>query len=340
MPRGRVAEWLDRRHSLGTIGRGGTLQPLSANADWSATPVASANVGLALINYFGAGGVPTSFKVAFTSGTGGSKNTHELNHLNVGPAVPGGSFGAPAVAAPAQLFFQNGDGLVASWLLATNGTFQVTRLLGEAGAWQLMTAGDVDGDGVSDLLFQDAAGNTAGWLLETNGATRSVINWGNVGTWEVRACADYTGEGHDQIFFQLPNGLTALWHLTTNGTFQSAEMVLTNASGWRLSAAAPHALGGPADLYWQNATGLVAVWQQQSGGGVLAQVVGTTGAWALCGATDMDGDGIGDLLWETPEGDTAGWFMTSTNTLRSAISWGNIGSWKLKAGGLGSRPVF
>ncbi len=245
---------------------------------------------------------------------------------------------APSAPATAQLFFQNGDGLVASWLLATNGSFEAACVLGSAGAWQLMTAGDMNGDGVSDLLFQDATGNTAGWLLDTTGTVRRVINWGNVGGWEVRACADYKGEGHDQIFFQLPNGLTALWHIDTNGVFQSAEMVLTNASDWRLSAASPHVTGGRADLYWQNAAGLVVVWRQKPGG-VLAQVVGNADAWVLCGAADLDGDGVGDLLWQTPDGNTAGWFMSSTNTARACLSWGHAGDWKLKAGGQRTRAV-
>ena len=139
----------------------------------------------------------------------------------------------PNVVVPvsaAKIFFQEGGGLVASWLLASNGTFQAAQLLGPAGTWRLMTAGDVDGDGVSDLLFQTPAGDTAGWLLNPAGSVRSVINWGNVGAWKVRACADYLGAGHAQIFFQHPKGITVLWHISTNGVFQSAEVILTNAS--------------------------------------------------------------------------------------------------------------
>ncbi len=238
-----------------------------------------------------------------------------------------------APARPAQVFFQEPKGWVASWLLATNGTFQSARLLGSAGAWQLMTAGDVDGDGVSDLLFQTPAGDTAGWLLNPAGSVRSVINWGNVGAWKVRACADYLGAGHAQIFFQHPKGITVLWHISTNGVFQSAEVILTNASPWQLCAAIPHTAGGLADLYWQTAAGLVAVWQQQPGGGCLAQVVQNAESWRLCGATDIDHDGVGDLLWQTAGGNTAGWFMSSNNTMRSNISWWNTGDWKLKAGG-------
>lgn len=232
-----------------------------------------------------------------------------------------------------QLFYQDPNGLLASWVLNTNASCRFTRILASADNWQLKAAGDVDGDGTGDLVFQTPSGDTAGWFLNADGSTRSTINWGNVGTWEVRACADYFGEGHAQLFFQAPNGVVALWHLDTSGGFLRAE-VLANTGAWRLRAAIPHAAGGRADLYWQTAAGLVAVWRQQPGGGIVAQVVGNTGAWALCGAVDVDGDGIGDLVWQTPDGSTAGWLMRATTpSLRAAPYWGNTGGWRLKAAG-------
>ena len=63
------------------------------NGTLLATPVPNANVGMTLIQYFGAGNVPTTFKLSLTSGTGGSQNTHEVKNLTVDPAAPGGSFG-------------------------------------------------------------------------------------------------------------------------------------------------------------------------------------------------------------------------------------------------------
>ena len=50
-------------------------------------------------------------------------------------------------------------------------------------------------------------------------------------------------------------------------------------------------------------------------------------------AADVDGDGNGDLAWQTPDGTAAGWFMNSNGTTRAASFWGNTGSWKLKAAG-------
>ena len=243
------------------------------------------------------------------------------------------TYTADFTPAPAQLFFQAGNGQVAALLVDTNGVVQTNRLLGSTGVWQLRAAGDVDGDGISDLLFQTAAGDTAGWFLKADGSIRSVVQWGQVGAWKLCACADYVGEGHAQIFFQHPNGPVAFWHIDTNGVFQGAELVLTNAGPWHLRAAIPHAAGGRADLFWQTDTSLVAVWQQQSGGGVTAQLIGSTVGWTLCAAVDVDNDGVGDLLWQTPDDLVGGWFMNSNSTFRSAEYWWSTSGWTLKAAG-------
>jgi hypothetical protein len=58
-----------------------------------------------------------------------------------------------------------------------------------------------------------------------------------------------------------------------------------------------------------------------------------TTIWALCGVVDIDGDGVSDLLWQNPGGDTGGWFMNSNSTPRSANFWWNTGAWKLRAAG-------
>jgi hypothetical protein len=242
------------------------------------------------------------------------------------------TYTADFTPAPAQLFFQAGNGQVVALLVDTNGLVQTNRLLNSAGVWELRAAGDMDGDGISDLLFQTPTGDTAGWFLKADGSIRSIIPWGQVGDWKLCACADYVGEGHAQIFFQHPNGPVAFWHIDTNGVFQGAEVVLTNAGPWHLRAAVPHAAGGRADLYWQTDAGLVAVWQQQPGGGVTAQIIGSTG-WPICGAVDVDNDGVGDLLLQTADDKVGGWCMNCDSTVRAASYWWTTSGWKLKGAG-------
>ena len=57
------------------------------------------------------------------------------------------------------------------------------------------------------------------------------------------------------------------------------------------------------------------------------------GAWQLKGVVDMDGDGTSDLLWQSPDGWTGGWFMQTNGAARDARGWWNTAPWTLRAGG-------
>jgi hypothetical protein len=231
-----------------------------------------------------------------------------------------------------QMFYQDPSGLLASWVLDGTGGVRFARILANTGGWALKAAGDVDGDGVSDLLFENAAGDTGGWFMNPDGSVRSALYLFNIGAWEIKACADYEGTGRGQLFFQTAAGDVAFWRLDTNGVYQSSQHVAF-MPGWKLRGAGDLDGDHKAELFWQNAAGTVAIWYHNPDGSIRGVVPFGTGPWALCGVTDIDGDGVNDLLWQTPGGDTGGWFMNSNSTARTANFWWNTGAWKLKAAG-------
>ena len=232
-----------------------------------------------------------------------------------------------------QMFYQDPSGLLASWVLNGTGGFQFARVLANTGGWKLKAAGDVDGDGVSDLLFETAGGDTGGWFMNADGSYRDARFWFNIGAWEIKACADYEGTtGRGQLFFQTPAGVAAYWRLDTNGNFLSAVQ-LGNMGAWKLRGAGDLDGDHKAELFWQNAAGQIAIWSHNPDGSIRGAVPFSTGPWALCGVADIDNDGVSDLLWQTPSGDTGGWFMNSNSTARAANFWWNTGAWKLKAAG-------
>jgi YD repeat-containing protein len=231
-----------------------------------------------------------------------------------------------------QMFYQDPSGMLASWVLNSTGGVRFARVLANTGAWVLKAAGDVDGDGVSDLLFENAGGDTGGWFMNADGSVRSALYWFNIGAWEIKACADYEGIGRGQLFFQTPAGMAAYWRLDTNGNFL-ASVTLGNMAGWKLRGAGDLDGDGKAELFWQNAAGLLAIWYHNPDGSIRGATSYNTGVWALCGVADIDGDGVSDLLWQTPGGDTGGWFMNSNSTARAANFWWNTGAWKLRAAG-------
>ncbi len=231
-----------------------------------------------------------------------------------------------------QLFFQEPNGLIASWVLNATGGFEFARVLANTGSWGLKAAGDVDGDGVSDLLFQSPSGATGGWFMQADGSVRDSRFWFNIGGWEIKACGDYEGLGHAQLFFQTAAGLAAYWRLDTNGVFEAA--VGLGAMGpWKLRGAGDLDGDLKAELFWQNAAGVVAIWWHNPDGSIRGTVPFGTGEWALCGVTDVDNDGVCDLIWQTPDTRTGGWFMNTNGTARSASFWWPTGGWKLKAAG-------
>ena len=231
-----------------------------------------------------------------------------------------------------QMFYQDPGGLLASWVLNSTGGFRFARVLANTGGWALKAAGDVDGDGVSDLLFENAVGDTGGWFMNPDGSVRDARFWFNIGPWEIKACGDYEGTGHGQLFFQTAAGDVAFWRLDTNGNFLSS-VPMGKMVGWKLRGVGDLDGDRKAELFWQNAAGQVAIWYHKPDGSIRGAMPFSTGSWALCGVTDIDGDGVCDLLWQTPDGLTGGWFMNSNSIPRTANFWWGTGAWKLKAAG-------
>ncbi len=230
------------------------------------------------------------------------------------------------------IFYQDPTGLLASWVIGTNASFQFARILANTGGWALKCVGDVDGDTVSDLLFQNAAGDAAGWFMNADGSTRSARYWFNLSGWDIKACGDYEGIGRGQLFFQNAAGVAAYWRIDTNGNYQAA-IPLGSMGAWKLRGVGDLDGDHKAELFWQNAAGTVVIWYHNPDGSIRGGVPFNTGNWALCGVADIDGDGVSDLVWQNSAGLTGGWFMNSNGTARAASYWWGTGAWKLKAAG-------
>ncbi|MCX7010747.1 MAG: multicopper oxidase domain-containing protein [Kiritimatiellaeota bacterium] len=164
-----------------------------------------------------------------------TKNTNAVVGSDAGWVDQVSWLPCPYVTNAPQMYYQNPAGLLVSWVLNSTGGCQFARLLANTAGWTLKTAGDLDGDGVSDLLFQSTRGDMASWQMNADGSFRSAKAWGNLGPWEIKACADYAGTGRGQIFFQTASGDTAYWLLDTNANFQSA-VYMGNQGPWRLLA--------------------------------------------------------------------------------------------------------
>jgi hypothetical protein len=243
-----------------------------------------------------------------------------------------------------QVFYQDPSNLIASWVLNSTGGVETVRLLGQTPGWPIKAAGDIDGDGVSDLIFQ-SGGVVAVWFMNADGSVRSGKMIGNAGAWEVRGCGDFLGTGRAQLFFQ--NGSTAAyWQMDTNAVIQNVQFY-PGLGSWQLRGVGRAASANQGEAFFLSA-GTMAIWFRDSSTsnivGVLARPnpalpvsvanpLYNVGAWQLGGVVDIDGDGTSDLLWQAPDGWTGGWFMQTNGTARDARGWWTTAPWTLRAGG-------
>ena len=237
----------------------------------------------------------------------------------------------------ARMYWQSPSGTVAEWTVNEQGDMLYSRVLSTVGPdWKLKAVGDIDGDGIEDLLWQRSGdGFLAGWFMTLEGTIRNTCCWGSLGNWELKACADYSADGQNELFFQRPDGAAALWFIGPNGAFSNA-LALGNAGAWIMKGAGDLNRNNYAEVFWQRADGTVAVWDP----GMLVnaatgqrlfgtQVINVSREWELRAVSDIDGDGVADLLWQTAQGWVGGWFMNNNGTVRDARGWWNTGTWRL-----------
>lgn len=85
-------------------------------------------------------------------------------------------------------------------------------------------------------------------------------------------------------------------------------------------------------LYFQNDAGVVARWTlDRFGAFQYSQLLGNMHEWILMAAADIDGDGIDDLIWQTPDHRVGIWFMNENFTQRDARFYWNTGEWEVRA---------
>ncbi len=159
--------------------------------------------------------------------------------------------------------------------------------------WSILTAGDIDGDGTTDLLFN--TGNGVAWWIIDGSALAS-------------ASAASRPDG-------------ALWWLT-NPDIVSASGQATAPPRSHVAATGDFDGDGKLDIAWIDTSSNVTIWFGNGSGfstsGVRAGT-NTTG-WTLIGAGDIDGDGKSDLLWEYQSPGTVKfgyWIMDGATVVRT-----------------------
>ena len=223
-----------------------------------------------------------------------------------------------------------------------------SAIIAIAGQAILVTQGssgtvDFDGTGHSDIVLQDSASGASqvDFLGGAQGTT--ILGTGSItgaNPWHIVAVADFNLDGHPDLVWQDPTtGQSQIWFMGgSQGTTLLGSALLTAANSWRIVAAADFNLDGQPDLVWQDpVSGHAQIWYL--GGPQGATLTGAAdltlaNAWNIVGASDFNGDGQPDLLWQDPvTGETQVWYLGGSqgNVVIGAAELSGADSWHIVA---------
>ncbi len=187
--------------------------------------------------------------------------------------------------------------------------------------WRIAGFADVNGDGQRDIIWQHTTeGWLAVWFLQGSQVTgTSYLSVNRVDpNWWVRAAGDVNGDGRADIIFQhKTEGWLAVWYLNgaqVIGSYNLGINRMTDPS-WQIAAAGDVDGDGKADILWQSTQGSLAVWLLNGTQVTATRMLSTPNAgdlnWKVVGATDVDGDGKADILWQHTDGSIATWWLNA-----------------------------
>jgi subtilase family serine protease len=179
-------------------------------------------------------------------------------------------------------------------------------------------AGDLNGDGASDLLWQEpGSGATSEWLMSSGGLASNPAMPLTTG-YSAVATGDFNGDGITDVLWKSgATGAVVEWLMSANGGLGSS-VGLPSAAGWTAVAAADFNGDGIKDVLWQNtSTGATSEWLMSANGG-LAGVFSTPAeaGSSVAAIGDFDGNGNVDVMWKNDTtGATSEWLMSSNGGL-------------------------
>ena len=277
------------------------------------------------------------------------------------PTTPSGNYNLLVTGSSRQItnsmLWRDPSGSLKSWQLdgstiVASSTFNTTAPTPVPSTLQIVSTGDIDGDGVSDILWRDTATSTMRVWLMANGT--QVKDGGNLtisdGTgqaisrgsqWTVSAVGDFDGDSAIDIMWRnTVSGEVSLWFLNySNGTASippsmtvGKDVTLTTglSADWVVAGTANADGKFGQDILWRNtATNEISIFNlnrngiEELGYRILGRLVSQD--WKIIAYKDFNSDGIADIVWrnEQTEG-FAVWNMASDPLLPKFSLYGGI----------------
>ena len=195
------------------------------------------------------------------------------------------------------------------YMWSGNGTTFVSQQFGNFPSdWQVVGAGDVDGDGNSDLLFSNASKHLFGYWLMNGTQVLKMQNIGPVGAgYSVAAIGDFNGDGKVDIVWTSSKHDLYMWG--GDGTGFGSTRFGDYPSSWKVVGAGDVDGNGKDDLLFSNSSQrLFGYWLMSGSQTLKMQNIGPVGTgYSVATTGDYNGDGKVDIVWTSPKDDLYMW---------------------------------
>ncbi|MFO1413377.1 MAG: FG-GAP-like repeat-containing protein [Burkholderiales bacterium] len=221
------------------------------------------------------------------------------------------------------VWFHPSDGLVAIWIMGSASSISSVAFpasVGGGGNWQLLGAGDFDGDGTDDLVWRDTSTNEIRVWFMHNAAIAQSQSFGVMPSdWQFRGVGDIDGDGlADIVWFHPLDGQVAWWRMRGRALAPITyfPVAVGGGSGWDIARVADLDGDGRSDLLWRNSgNGLVVIHYMALSGVAGFQFLQSVpfAQWRVDAVGDLDNSGTEDLVWyEIATGNVVRWMMPNS----------------------------
>jgi len=252
---------------------------------------------------------------------GSGVNTPQRMSLETG--APGSIDKAMVAGDTPSLIWYATDG-TATLCRMTGTTFgQCNAVLNIPSPWQMVSAGDMNGDGHPDLIWQASDGTHAVTFMNGPAYANSYTMMFQIPTaWRTVATGDFNGDSKTDIVIENTSTGEHLVLYMNGAAFAGTSASLpTTALTQKLAAVGDVNGDGKPDLIWQNtSTGarLVTYMNGATPTGAATTMGTLSVAWSIGGAGDYNGDGKADLIIQnTTDGQRRIQYVSSTGTIDS-----------------------
>jgi hypothetical protein len=220
-----------------------------------------------------------------------------------------------------DILWRNGTYL-SMWLMSAGGVATFTPVTTNPPVASKAYAGDLDGDGISDVVWvfsPDASGyTTLTWMMNAGStiprSTSSVLS----GTDMVQGLGNFDNDSarRADVLYRAP--ATGDVKIRFNGG--AVTTIGFAPTDWQIKGVGDFNGDHYADILWYNVnSGAVAIWAMQ-GTAIIANVgagsSAPSGGWRIQGVTDVDHDGISDIVWQSASGMISNWIMAGPSSVR------------------------